>query len=149
MIVHRTNENKDLIDFEINLQNCKIENSIEKNALKAMKNKVLSYLTKEELMLVKYRFYACFTDEEISKKMNISRQAVNKKFKKLSLDIEQIINKCLELYANFEMLNEKEKYIFELYFLYRLNYTEIAKKVNMSRNLVSQTIKGIIYKINS
>lgn len=152
MIVHMTNENKDLIDFELSQKkrkNGKNKRNLEKNALKAMKNKVLQYLTKEELLLVKYKFYFCLSNEAISKKLNISSQAVGKRYRKLEKDIEQIINKYLELYANEEMLTDKEKDIFELYFLYRLSYTEIAKKVGISRNLVSQTIKGITYKINS
>lgn len=143
--VHRTNNNKDLIDYEISRS--KNENNLELKALKAMKNKILSFLTQEELMLIRYKFYMCLTAEEISKKMNISRQAVDKKINKLSMDINQIIDRYLELYSNIEVLNDKEIQIYKLFYLYRLNYLAISKKLKVSRHTIAKSINEINYKL--
>ena len=145
-IIHRTDKNKDLIDFKLSKYDNKFK-TYEKPALINMKNIVMSYLSEDERKLMEYKYVECLNTKQIADIMKVSQQAISEKLIKLAADVEKIIVKYIKLYNNKDKLSKFEYKVYEYYYLYRYNISEISKEVKKSRILVSNTIKIIEAKI--
>lgn len=144
-IIHRTDKNKDLIDFKLSKYNNKFK-TYKKPALINMKNIIMSYLSEDEQKLMEYKYVECLSTIQIAEILEVSQQAISEKIIKLSADIEKIIVKYIKLYNNKDKLTEFEYEVYEYYYLYRYNISKISEITKKSRSFVSNTIKFIDLK---
>ena len=142
--VHITENNRDIIDFTINSRYA--SNKSDLKALRALKNKVIEYLSGEERKLIYMLYSDNLSINEIAEQFNISHNHVHKKISKLKDDIKKI-GDALVLY-DLSVLTAEERILYEQYFCYRKSIQSIAVMQNKNRHIVSNEIKIIKAKLH-
>ena len=142
--IHFTDNNRDIIDYTINTKYA--SNKYSKKALKVFKDKIIEYLSPEERKLLYYIYIDSLSADQIADKLNLSRNYVYKKIRKLKNDIQKI-GDALILY-NLSVLTADERILYEQYFCYRNSIQSIAAMLNKDRHTVSKSIEIIKAKLH-
>ncbi len=144
---HITENNQDMIDFTVNSINSNYaSNKYSRKALKALKDKIIEYLSGEERKLLYMIYIDSLSVEQIADKLNFTQNNVHKKIRKLKKDIKQI-GDALVLY-DLSVLTADEKIVYEQYFCYRKSIQSIAIMLGKDRRIISNEIKIIKTKLN-
>ncbi len=147
-VVHRTNENTDLIDYELYKNRSQDDwAKYTRPALLKMKEIVLTYLSEDELRLLMYKYTYCLSTTKISQILALSPSTVIERLQKLSDNIQKIIIKYLILCNNKDKLTEDEYAIFEYVYLYRYSISDVSIKINKSRKYIYNTLNEITQKL--